>query len=77
MRIYKEESLINFEFWQGAKSTADRLSNDELLSIEDALDDIYPEGLTDVQLNDIFWFDLEFLLELIGLTEDEFLAREV
>lgn len=37
MKIYKEESLSNFEFWSGAKDFAEKLTDNELDQIEDNL----------------------------------------
>ena len=34
MKIYKEESLSNFEFWSGAKETVSYLTYEELDKIE-------------------------------------------
>ena len=30
MKIYKEESLQNFEFWSGAKANAETLTSEQL-----------------------------------------------
>lgn len=34
MKIYKEESLSNFEFWSGAKEFASKLTENEFGTIE-------------------------------------------
>ena len=71
MRIVTEQSLPWFKFWSGAEELAKKLSYSQLEDIECALDDLYPEGMTDGELNDLFWFDSDFVLSLIGLKEDE------
>ena len=76
MKIYKEESLRNFEFWSGAKDFAEKLTDDELDTIEMNLKDVYPDGIDETGLNDLFWFDREWLCVLIGTTEDEVRERE-
>lgn len=69
MKIYKEESLSNFEFWGGAKDSAEKLTDQELDQIESTLEKIYPEGMSETELNDLFWFDFETVLEWIGKEE--------
>lgn len=75
MRIYREESLESFEFWSEAKKIVDRLTSEELEDLEPIIEDMYPDGIDETELNDLFWFDTEEVLSWIGLTEDEVLAR--
>lgn len=67
MKIYKEESLQNFEFWSGAKANAAQLTNNQFDQVEAILEDIYPEGVDETTINDIFWFEFETVAEWIGL----------
>lgn len=71
MRIIAEKSLATFEFWSGAKSFADQFTYNEMDMIEDALNELYPEGMEDTMVNDIFWFEPDFICELIGLRWNE------
>jgi hypothetical protein len=66
MKIYSEQSLSGFEFWSGAKDNASQLTDKELDQIEAMLEDLYPEGMSDTQINDFFWFDFETIAEWIG-----------
>ena len=75
MLIKKEDSLSNFEFWQGAADRVKYLTQSELDIIEEQLTELYPDGIDETQLNDIFWFDFEFIAEMIGETEDSILER--
>jgi len=34
------------------------------------LDKIFPEGLTETELNDLLWFDDELVAEFLGIEED-------
>lgn len=70
MTIKTEQSLRNFEFWSGAKANAGMMTAEELDSVESALEELYPEGMTDTEINDLFWFDFEYVCELIGLEYD-------
>ena len=71
MKVIEEIGLSSFEFWAGAKHTAAQLSYGELDMVEEALEEIYPEGLTATQINDLFWFDEDFILKLIGRGDDD------
>ena len=71
MKIYKEESLQNFEFWSGAKANAATLTSEQLDTVETILEEIYPEGIEDTQINDIFWFDFDQVREWLGLEPEE------
>ena len=71
MKIYKEENLSNFEFWSGAKDTAEYLTDDELDQIEEILDELYPEGMDETELNDLFWFEDDLIAEWLGYDDFE------
>ena len=43
--------------------------------IERNLEDLYPAGIDETELNDIFWFDREMICEWIGISEEEVFAR--
>ena len=76
MTIRSETPLRKFEFWSGAKSRAELLTEEELDQIEAQLEEFYPDGMEDTQLNDLFWFDFDWVASLIGETEENILARE-
>ena len=72
MIIYRETSLENFEAWSGAVNTLDRVREagkcDELESI---LEDLYPDGMSETELNDLLWFEPETVFEWLGIEEEE------
>ena len=76
MKIYSETPLHNFEFWSGAKDRACLLTYEELDEIESILELEYQDGISDTELNDLFWFDFNYICKLIGLSEEELLNRE-
>ena len=70
MKITSEMSLKNFKAWSGAKDTLNKLIElDKCDELEFILDDLYPDGLTETQLNDILWFDDEWVYEILGIEE--------
>lgn len=71
MKVSKEISLCSFEFWGGAELFADKLTNDELLQVETCIDEQYPDGVDETELNDIFRFEPETVCEWLGLDYNE------
>ena len=70
MKITSEMSLKNFKAWSGAKDTLNKLIElDKCDELEFILDDLYPDGLTETELNDILWFDDEWIYETLGIEE--------
>lgn len=75
MKITSELNLSNFEFWSGAKDH--KFTYNELQEIESQLEGFNPDGMTETQINDLFWFEDETLCEWIGLDyESEYLERD-
>lgn len=75
MKVSSELSLVNFNFWSGAESH--KFTYSELKELEFILEDLYPYGIEETKVNDIFWFEEEFLCESIGIDfEDDYLERE-
>lgn len=72
MKIYREESLSNFEFWSGAISNAEEFTLEELDRIGEELEalDCEGNGYEETKINDLMWFEPEYLASLIGLEWD-------
>ena len=71
MTITTEQSIANFNFWSGAKENASELTLSQLNKVESILEDIYPDGIDETQLNDLFWFDFETVKEWLNITDEE------
>ena len=70
MKITSEISLKNFKAWSGAKDTLNKLIElDKCDDLEFILEDLYPNGMTETQLNDILWFDDGWIYETLGIEE--------
>ena len=77
MLVNKEVSLKGFEFWSGAVDTVKYLTDDELETLESILDGLYPNGIDETALNDLFWFDDETIAEWLGYNSfDEIIERD-
>jgi hypothetical protein len=76
MTIKTETTLKNFDFWSGAKDTVKYLTESELETIESYLEELYPEGMTDTELNDFMWFEDDIIAEWLGYNSfDEIMNR--
>jgi len=54
------------------------LTDSELEQIEQILAHIYPEGLSEGELNDIFWFERDLIAEWLGYESfEEIMERDV
>lgn len=75
MKIYKEESLSNFRWWSGAETTAQRIweekGSDGFDELEAILEDAYPDGIDETDLNDLLWFDAETVYEWLGIGDED------
>jgi hypothetical protein len=75
MKIISETTLRKFKFWGGGINTeymllkyADTNKDHDLFErIEAGLTEIFPEGIDETQLNDLFWFEPEEVFELAGI----------
>lgn len=58
--------------WAGAIDTYNTIEEaGKLEEFESLIDELYPDGIKEVTLNDILWFEPEFILESLGLSEDD------
>lgn len=71
MTIITEQSLRSFEFWSGAKDNADELTIEQFDELESMLDELYPDGITETQLNDLMWFDFDDVKSWLGINDEE------
>lgn len=71
MKVITElNDLIMFDFWGGARDFTNKLSYKELDVLTQELELMFPDGLTDTQLNDIFWFAQESVCEILSMCFD-------
>ena len=74
MKISSELNLVNFKFWSGAEDHSFTYS--ELKEIEFQIEDLFHDiAPTETQINDLFWFEEEYLCECIGLKYKKYLKR--
>lgn len=72
MKISYELDLSTFEAWSGARYTLDCIIKEgKCEDLEFILEDLYPDGMTETQLNDLLWFDSESVFEWLGISDEE------
>ena len=70
-----EKPLSQFEFWSGAKERTDHLTTDQLDRLDDLLPEILGENPTDTAINDLFWFEDDYIAQLLGFDSWKALER--
>ena len=71
MTIIKEERLVNFKFWSGAIYLAEKLTDEEFDIVEEMLEEFYPNGMEETQVNDFFWFEGDTIAQALGYEDED------
>lgn len=70
--------IYDFEPWSGAVDTYNRINDAGLLDTLDAeLEMIYPDGISDVGLNDLLRYDADYCYDLVGLRSASAIREEI
>ena len=78
MTITYELDLNSFEAWSGAKETLERIQREGKCGLlEQILEDTYPDGMTETELNDLLWFEPETVYEWLGIRSEEQIKKEI
>lgn len=69
MKIINDNTTLeNFQTWSGATDTKEIIiEQDKQREFDILIGDLYPNGLTDTQLNDILWFEDDWVFETLGI----------
>ena len=78
MTITYELDLNSFQAWSGAKDTLNRIQREgKCAELENVLEELYPNGMTETELNDLLWFDSESVYEWLGIRSEEQIEKEI
>lgn len=78
MTITYELDLDSFKAWSGAVDTLDRVRREgKCAELEAILEDTYPDGMTETELNDLLWFDSESVYEWLGMRSETQIRAEI
>ena len=77
MKVYREVSGRDFEFWSGAKSTVKYLTGEEIDRIFDELESINCDSdtMSETEVNDFFWFEDDTIAEWLNWPDFETLRK--
>ena len=73
MKVYNDNlTLRNFNAWNGAVDTKETIINEgKDKDFDYLIEELYPDGITDTQLNDLLWFEEDWIFEMLGIEIDE------
>ena len=78
MKITYKLNLATFKAWSGAIPTLDRIKREgKCEELESILEDCYPDGMTETELNDLLWFDDEWIFETLGMRTESDIQSEI
>lgn len=64
-------NFIHYQPWAGTIDTYSIIDyNNKLDELDELITQCFPEGLTETELNDILWFDSEWVLSNLGIEDD-------
>ena len=66
------EGIEAFEAWSGAVSTKETIiSAGKAKEFDTLLDELFPNGCTEGELNDFLWFEDDYIYSLLGIDDGE------
>lgn len=68
--------LKDFSFWSGGADRANNCTDEDFDSIEGMFEELYPEGMTDTEINDFFWFGFDTIAQHLGYENEEDFDRK-
>ena len=67
LKIYVD-TTANYKPWSGAVSTYETIAEeDKLDDLDFLLEELYPEGISESHLNDILWFESDWVFAQLGI----------
>ena len=69
------QCLNDFKFWGEAKDNVKYINEENLTLIELVLEEMYPEGIEENMLNDLFRFDIDEVAKILGYDDFDNLKR--
>ena len=71
MKVYSEINLRDFEFWSGAKDNAETLTSEQLDKVDSILEELYPYGMNETEINNFFGFGFDTIRKWLGIEKEE------
>ena len=78
MKIYREINIEDFEAWSGAENTLNKIIDEDKCEVfEMVLEELYPDGMDETDLNDLLRFDSDWCFEACGIRTREEIEEEL
>ena len=76
MIVKSEIRLEDFEFWMDAKYMRDYVDHLDLWDkLEEILEEQYPDGIDETELNDLFWHEGDLVAQWLGYEDEEAMKK--
>lgn len=70
--------ISDYKPWSSAVDTYDRIEREgKLDELEALVEELYPDGISDTGLNDLLWFDSDFVLENLGIRTESQIQDDI
>ena len=70
MKLVDRISLRDFDAWCEAKDHLSQLTDKEIDELENIIEDMYPDGISSVELNDLLRFEFDDVCDWLDLEYD-------
>ena len=78
LTITKTMDIYDYEPWSGAVYTYERIAREgKLDELDNVLEEVYPEGIDETELNDLLWFEPETVYEWLGMRTEAEIREEI
>ena len=63
-------TLLKFDAWSGARDTKNKIiEEDKVSDFDQLIEDLYPDGISETDLNDMLWFEDDWLFKELGIED--------
>lgn len=71
--MYFKQDFSEYKPWNGAVDTWDKIErNGKEEELEQLLEEMFLDDIpTDTQINDLLWFDSDWVLEQLGISDED------
>lgn len=76
MLVYREVGSNNINLWREGYKTTMWLTDREVDEVLEYLEELYPEGIDEIELNDFFTFNRDNIAEILGYASWDELIEE-
>jgi len=69
IKVYKEKNLTDIKWSRGAQVVYDLFTEDEIKKLQELLEEYYPDGIEETELDDLFEHDPELLIDWLCISD--------